>query len=327
VPLATAIETRQLRAPVMMEAVAPQLASAAKVSSSSPAPVAANPLGALLALGASSSSQDNTPIATVVAPAASAPSAEPRLPPPWEQRTAAIGDGVRVFYWNPHTSTSQWHRPPPPAPPPMPPPEPKKKANRKDVYPKPKAREVWTTKEHEDFKAALALHGREWKLLGKAVGTKTVQQCRSHAQKWFKRIQRENLNEIIPPSLRGSGGQGVKKRKPASVSNEVKVRRTRGLGKKTLEAGPDGVLNKSSEYRGVNWHRSTQKWHSQIQFKNAKKHLGLFDDEKEAAKRYDEEARVLQGKDARPNFPLPGEVQGVRRRQTAASLLLTFARD
>jgi hypothetical protein len=71
VPLATAIETRQLRAPVMMEAVAPQLASAAKVSSSSPAPVAANPLGALLALGASSSSQDNTPIATVVAPAAS----------------------------------------------------------------------------------------------------------------------------------------------------------------------------------------------------------------------------------------------------------------
>jgi SHAQKYF class myb-like DNA-binding protein len=73
---------------------------------------------------------------------------------------------------------------------------------RRRNYPKPKPRKVWTAEEHEAFKDALKLYGRDWAKVTQAVGTKTVQQTRSHAQKHFKRIRRENLPDTIPPPVR-----------------------------------------------------------------------------------------------------------------------------
>eukprot|EP01043_Picozoa_sp_COSAG02_P102551 COSAG02_NODE_38570_length_427_cov_1.259146_1_plen_64_part_10 len=53
---------------------------------------------------------------------------------------------------------------------------------------------------------ALQLFGRDWARVTAAVGTKTQQQTRSHAQKHFKRIVRENTGELIPPPVRESRG-------------------------------------------------------------------------------------------------------------------------
>ena len=61
----------------------------------------------------------------------------------------------------------------------------------------------------------------------------------------------------------------------------------------------------SSRFKGVCWHRAHRKWIAQIQTPRGKKHLGLFENEIEAAAAYDGAAVEFFGEFARPNFP-PG---------------------
>ncbi len=65
-------------------------------------------------------------------------------------------------------------------------------------------------------------------------------------------------------------------------------------------------LNKegcSSIYRGVGWHKGVGKWVARITIGRRRIHLGVFDDEIEAAKAYDEAAKIYHGEFARLNFP------------------------
>ena len=45
--------------------------------------------------------------------------------------------------------------------------------------------------EHEGFLEAPKLHGRAWKKIEEHIGTKSAVQIRSHAQKFFSKLQRE----------------------------------------------------------------------------------------------------------------------------------------
>ena len=56
-----------------------------------------------------------------------------------------------------------------------------------------------------------------------------------------------------------------------------------------------------SKYVGVSWHKQGKKWNSAIRIDGKSKNLGLYHDEKEAARIYDEQAALL-GKPV--NFPL-----------------------
>ncbi|KAH8069469.1 hypothetical protein JL721_5771 [Aureococcus anophagefferens] len=47
----------------------------------------------------------------------------------------------------------------------------------------------WTAEEHEEFIKCLAIYGREWKKVSERITTRTAAQIRSHAQKYFKKIQ------------------------------------------------------------------------------------------------------------------------------------------
>lgn len=57
----------------------------------------------------------------------------------------------------------------------------------------------------------------------------------------------------------------------------------------------------SSKYKGVYWHKARNKWTAMIRFNRKGHYLGLFTDEKEAAKAYNEKAKDLFGDFAKLN--------------------------
>jgi hypothetical protein len=60
---------------------------------------------------------------------------------------------------------------------------------------------------------------------------------------------------------------------------------------------------KSSQYRGVNWNTTRNKWVANIYYDGKQHFLGSFEDEEEAARAYDRAAKVHKGEGAQLNFP------------------------
>jgi hypothetical protein len=58
----------------------------------------------------------------------------------------------------------------------------------------------------------------------------------------------------------------------------------------------------SSRFKGVGWNKRTKKWRATICYKGKKISLGLYGDENEAAKAYDEAAKKYRGEFAALNF-------------------------
>ncbi|KAF9593350.1 hypothetical protein IFM89_021754 [Coptis chinensis] len=62
-----------------------------------------------------------------------------------------------------------------------------------------KSRESWTDEEHDKFLEALHLFDRDWKKIEDFIGSKTVIQIRSHAQKYFLKVQKNGTTAHVPP--------------------------------------------------------------------------------------------------------------------------------
>lgn len=65
-----------------------------------------------------------------------------------------------------------------------------------------KPRERWSDDEHDKFLEAVDRFGRNWKEIVSFVGTRSVSQVRSHAQKHFIRLEKKGLGSVVPPARR-----------------------------------------------------------------------------------------------------------------------------
>lgn len=86
--------------------------------------------------------------------------------------------------------------------------EPVKKPRPRKPYTATKTREMWTPEEHARMLEGLKRHKRDWAKVTKFVGTRSAAQVRSHAQKYFDRVQRDKTDDYVP--------QARPKRKSAS---------------------------------------------------------------------------------------------------------------
>lgn len=51
----------------------------------------------------------------------------------------------------------------------------------------------WSPEEHQSFLLAYEAHGKNWRRVAEAVGTRSITQVRSHAQKYFLKLKRHAL--------------------------------------------------------------------------------------------------------------------------------------
>jgi hypothetical protein len=60
---------------------------------------------------------------------------------------------------------------------------------------------------------------------------------------------------------------------------------------------------KYSKYKGITWRKDTRKWVARITFEKIGIHLGFFENEIDAARAYDDAAKIYHGEFASLNFP------------------------
>ena len=59
----------------------------------------------------------------------------------------------------------------------------------------------WTREEHARFIEALIKYGKNWKEVQEAVHTRTTAQVRSHAQKFFNRLTKDQRSILLPDEI------------------------------------------------------------------------------------------------------------------------------
>lgn len=87
----------------------------------------------------------------------------------------------------------------------------------------------WTETEHAVFLEGLHLHGKQWKTIATMIGTRSVVQVRTHAQKYFQKLDRKTKPTSTPVPKRKGTPSGVpsgsceQAKKPKRVSERLSL--------------------------------------------------------------------------------------------------------
>ena len=100
----------------------------------------------------------------------------------------------------------------------------------------------WTREEHEAFLSGLQQYGKEWKKVAAKVKTRTVVQTRTHAQKYFQKLQKGSTSDKIDINL-----AMIESKKAGSA----KKRSARQKQKQPNQTFPTSILPTTSQKRQV----------------------------------------------------------------------------
>ncbi|OMJ84562.1 hypothetical protein SteCoe_14302 [Stentor coeruleus] len=67
----------------------------------------------------------------------------------------------------------------------------------------PKKRGHWSKEEHTRFVQGIQMYGKDWKKVVECVGTRSSNQIRSHAQKYFLKLEKKNKLSSTKTNLSG----------------------------------------------------------------------------------------------------------------------------
>lgn len=83
----------------------------------------------------------------------------------------------------------------------------------------------WSEVEHKLFLQGLEQYGKQWKTISTMIGTRTVVQVRTHAQKFFQKLERKNKPKVpsVPILSQTSGKANKRKSLPTSLPSRKKV--------------------------------------------------------------------------------------------------------
>jgi SHAQKYF class myb-like DNA-binding protein len=116
----------------------------------------------------------------------------------------------------------------------------------------------WSDQEHEVFLEGLTKYGKQWKTIATLIGTRTVVQVRTHAQKYFQKMEKSKqsdgpftgaLTKTVPhhqarPMKTNSGNK--RKSSPSPVSPAGRKKQI-----KTVATMPSNIIRKVSIGRGT----------------------------------------------------------------------------
>ena len=104
----------------------------------------------------------------------------------------------------------------------------------------------WTKEEHDAFLVGLQLYGKEWKKVAAKVKTRTVVQTRTHAQKYFQKLQKvmkssgdERPDDTVTVEM-GTVAEAKKASPSSSLRAYQKQKRKGGSASSSKARPPDG---------------------------------------------------------------------------------------
>lgn len=107
----------------------------------------------------------------------------------------------------------------------------------------------WTEPEHVVFLEGLQQYGKQWKMIAEMIGTRTVVQVRTHAQKYFQKMERKANGGNRSKAHAAAGRMSRRKSLPASSPSRKKSRKStthRSVSMISLPVPPRDMLPTTS---------------------------------------------------------------------------------